>query len=188
MPEPLIPADLPPDAVVAIVDTREQQPLSLAPLRAERGTLATGDYSIKGLETVVAIERKSLADLITCVGQERGRFDREIQRLLAYPVRAVVVEATWAELELANWRGKVTASAATGSVLGWIAAGVPFLFTGTRQGASKAVTRLLFIAARRRWREARSLVADASQRRSKGKPASKQPPGDGHPVTPRANA
>jgi hypothetical protein len=35
------------------------------------------------LEHVVAIERKSLGDLIGCIGVERERFDRVVQRLLA---------------------------------------------------------------------------------------------------------
>src|ERR1700676_181303 len=101
-----IPAELSPEAVTAIIDTREQTPLDLAPLRVELGTLATGDYSVAGLETIVAIERKSLPDLLSCIGQERERFDREVVRLLAYPVRALVVESTWSELEAGDWRSK----------------------------------------------------------------------------------
>ena len=81
--------------LTAIVDTREQTPLDLAPLKTVRGTLSTGDYSIVGLEHVVAIERKSRDDLIACVGRERERFDREVKRLLAYHVRSLVVESTW---------------------------------------------------------------------------------------------
>ena len=46
--------------LTAIVDLREQLPLDLSPLRTIRGTLATGDYSVQGLENIVAIERKSL--------------------------------------------------------------------------------------------------------------------------------
>lgn len=137
-----IPADLEPSAVVAIVDTREQLPLDLSPLSTISGTLTTGDYSIRGLEQHVAIERKSLPDLIGCVGQERERFDREIVRLLAYPVRGVVVEAPWSALEAGDWRSKVTPAAATGSVLGWIAQGVPFIFAGTRDAAARAVSRM----------------------------------------------
>ena len=59
----IIPAELRPDQVVAIQDTREQLPLDLHPLRVEVGTLATGDYSVLGLEHVVAVERKGLSDL-----------------------------------------------------------------------------------------------------------------------------
>jgi DNA excision repair protein ERCC-4 len=66
-----IPAELRPEQVVAIVDTREQLPLDLAPLAVEVGTLATGDYSVRGLVDVIAIERKSLPDLLGCIGQDR---------------------------------------------------------------------------------------------------------------------
>lgn len=153
-----IPSELKPENVVAIIDTREQLPLDLAPLNTEAGTLATGDYTIKGLESVIAIERKSLSDLLSCIGGERERFDREVMRLIAYPVRAIVIETTWSDLECGDWRSKVTPAAAVGSVLGWIAQGVPVVMAGDHERAGRYVSRLLFTAARRRWREARSLV------------------------------
>jgi ERCC4-type nuclease len=157
-----LPADLLPEAVTAIIDTREQMPLSLEPLRVEVGTLTTGDYSVRGLEHLIAVERKSLADLLNCVGQERERFDREVQRLLAYPVRALVVEATWADVEQGQWRSKVTPAAAIGSLLGWIATGLPVVMAGSHERAGRYVSRLLYIAARRRWRELRALAVTQS--------------------------
>jgi len=153
-----LPAELKPEAVTAIVDTREQRPLDLAPLATEAGTLTTGDYSVKGLEAIVAVERKSLGDLLSCIGTERERFEREVQRLLAYPVRALVVEATWPAIEAGGWRSKVTPAAAVGSLLGWVAAGLPVVMAGDHARAGRYVSRLLFTAARRRWREARGLV------------------------------
>ncbi len=158
---PRIPADIRPEQVTAIIDRREQLPLDLSPLQTTAGTLATGDYSIVGLENVVAVERKSLSDLLGCIGQDRERFDREIMRLLAYSCRAIVVEATWADLEAGQWRSKVTPAAAMGSVLGWIAQGVPIVMAGDHARAGRYVSRLLFIAARRRWRENRQLVMNA---------------------------
>lgn len=156
----LLPSELRADQVTGVIDTREQLPLDLAPLRSAVGTLATGDYSVAGLETVVAVERKSLSDLLGCIGTERERFDREVQRLLAYPVRAIVVEATWPDLEQGEWRSKVTPAAAVGSMLGWIAAGVPIIMAGDHARAGRYVSRLLYTAARRRWREARGLAAE----------------------------
>jgi len=158
-----LPAELKPEQVVAVIDTREQLPLDLAPLRTTGGTLATGDYSVAGLEHVVAIERKSLPDLLACVGTERERFDREVQRLLAYPTKALVVEATWADLEQGQWRSKITPAAAVGSVLGWIATGLPVVMAGDHQRAGRYVARLLFTAARRRWRETRQLALGIMQ-------------------------
>ncbi len=153
-----IPSELHPEQVVAIIDTREQLPLDLAPLAVEVGTLATGDYSVKGLVNVVNIERKSLTDLLGCIGQDRERFEREVMRMLAYPCRAIVIEATWEDLERGGWKSKVSPAAAVGSCLGWIAAGVPVILAGDHARAGQYVSRLLYTAARRRWREARALV------------------------------
>jgi ERCC4-type nuclease len=153
-----LPAELRPEQVTAIVDTREQLPLDLAPLQVTAGTLVTGDYSVVGLENIVAIERKSLSDLLGCIGQDRERFDREVMRLLAYPVRALIVESTWPELEAGGWRSRVTPAAAVGSLLGWIAMGLPIIMAGDHARAGRYVSRLLYTAARRRWREARALA------------------------------
>jgi len=153
-----LPGELPPQAVVALQDSREQLPLDLAPLRVEVATLPTGDYSVRGLEHVVAIERKSLGDLLSCVGQERERFDREVQRLLGFPTRALVVEASWADLEAGQWRSQITPAQAIGSLLGWIAAGLPCILAGDHHRAGRFTSRLLFTVARRRWRELRALA------------------------------
>lgn len=158
-----IPAELKPENVTAVADTREQLPLDLSPLRTVRGTLDTGDYSIRGLESIVAIERKSLSDLLGCIGQQRERFEREAQRLLAYRVRSLVVEATWSDLEAGEWRSKVTPAAAVGSCLGWIAAGLPVVMAGDHKRAGRYTAKLLFLAARRRWREARQLVGGVTE-------------------------
>jgi DNA excision repair protein ERCC-4 len=154
-----LPADLPIESVIAVVDTREQTPLDLQPLQTIAGTLAAGDYSVQGLQNFVAVERKSLPDLLCCVGQERTRFDACVQRLLAYPVRALVVEAHWVDVEQHRWRGNVTPAAVVGSLLGWIAGGLPVIMCGDHERAGRFVSRLLYIAARRRWREARALLA-----------------------------
>lgn len=156
-----LPATLAPESVVAIVDTREQQPLALSPLQMEVATLDTGDYSIKGLEHVVRVERKSLQDCIACVGAERERFDREVQRLLGYPIRVLVIESSWPQIEQGGWRGKVTTEQAIGSLLGWQAAGLSIHMCGDHERAGKHVARLLFTVAKRRYRELRALVNHA---------------------------
>lgn len=153
-----LPAKLDPSAVIAIVDSREQNPLDLAPLQVAVDGLDTGDYSIRGLEHVVRVERKSLPDLVACVGRERERFDREVMRLLAYPVRVLVVETTWPELELGQWRGKVTPDQVIGSLLGWQGHGLAVHCVGDHERAGKHVARLLFTVARRRYAELRKLM------------------------------
>ena len=85
---------LKPEDVVAVVDSREQQPWDLAPLQSVADTLTTGNYTVCG-EHAVCIERKNLSDLLSCVGREQQRSDREIRRLLGHPVRTLIVDATW---------------------------------------------------------------------------------------------
>lgn len=94
-----------------VVDTREQLPWTFAGVSADadRGGgnlvvpvvvagLPAGDYSIRGFETRIAVERKSLCDLYGTVGQGRDRFVRELERLAEYDFAAVVVEAEWSEI------------------------------------------------------------------------------------------
>ena len=54
---------------VAIIDTREQNPLSFRRFRKwfadiEERALPLGDYSVSGMEDTCIVERKDLADLI----------------------------------------------------------------------------------------------------------------------------
>ena len=158
-----LPAELKPEMVRAITDTREQTPVVLAPLQTVVQSLDLADYSYVGGEHICRIERKSESDLLACVGRERARFDREIERLRAYEVRAVVCETTWSALEMGQWRSQVTSKQAIGSVLGWICKGVPFLLVGSHERAAQYIARLLFASARRRWRESRALVTSVQR-------------------------
>ena len=74
-----------------IVDSREQTPLVFSLFASEVGTLQTGDYSLKGLEDSITIERKSIADLIGSLTSGRERFQREIQRMQAYRSRTLLI-------------------------------------------------------------------------------------------------
>ena len=159
-----IPAELKPEQLMAIVDTREQMPFDLAPLQVKTETLTTGDYSIAGLTHCIALERKSLSDLVSCCGAERERFERELRRMLAYETRAVIVESDWGQIEAGEWRSHIKPKSVIGSILGWKAMGIPFVLAGHRERAQDFCRRMLYIAARRKWREARSLVAGVMER------------------------
>jgi len=153
------PAEFKPEMVTAIIDTREQLPVDLDPLQSVVRTLDLADYSWVGGEHIYRIERKSLTDLLACVGRERERFDRECERLRAYETRCIVVESTWPELEAGGWRSLITPKQAIGSCLGWAAMGIPIIMAGDHERAGRYIARLFFISARRRWRESRQLVA-----------------------------
>lgn len=153
-----LPAKLAASTLTALVDTREQTPLTLPGLRTERATLPTGDYSLLGLEHVIAIERKSLPDLLGCVGRERDRFEREIQRLLAFPVRSLVVEADWRDIEAGDWRSKLNPKQVGASLVSWHVQGLPVVMAGTPKRAGQLVASMLHRTAQHRYRELRALT------------------------------
>jgi ERCC4-type nuclease len=153
-----LPAELSPAQVVAIVDTREQAPFDLAPLQMVEGSLTTGDYSFRGGEDVCRIERKSIADLVQCCGRERERFEREVERLFAFPSKALVIEGSWDDIERGDWRAQVSPKAVAQSLLSWISRGLPVVLPGNRERAADFTARLLFLSARRQYRSARAMV------------------------------
>lgn len=81
-----------------IVDTREKQELSFNDdqyykFAITREALKTGDYSIKGFESVFCIERKaSTSELSTNFFEDR--FEDVLQRLAAYPYKFILCEFT----------------------------------------------------------------------------------------------
>jgi ERCC4-type nuclease len=154
-----LPSEIRAAALTALIDTREQNPLTLPGLATQPATLATGDYSLRGLEHQVAIERKSLPDFVACCGRERDRFDREVKRLLAYPVRALVIEAEWQDIEQANWRGKLTSKQVGVSIISWMVQGLPVVMAGNHDRAGRIVAAMIIRAATHRYREIRSLLA-----------------------------
>ncbi len=64
----------------------------------ERIGLASGDYSLDGYATSVAVERKSINDLYHTLSQGRDRFIRELERLNEMAFAAVVVEREWTDI------------------------------------------------------------------------------------------
>ncbi|MCH8854295.1 MAG: ERCC4 domain-containing protein [Planctomycetes bacterium] len=132
-----------------VIDSREQRAWQFANLPSEPGTLDTGDYSVKGLEHLVCIERKSLDDLLSCVGRERDRFKRELQRLQAYRFRILVIEASYADLERGEWRSQLKPSHVLGSLAAWQAQySLPIWLAGDHQAAGRFAEKYLYQCAR----------------------------------------
>lgn len=138
-----------PQDITVIRDNREQTPFDLSPLKMIDGTLDTGDYSLTGLTHVVAVERKSLPDLMGCVGVERERFEREIQRLLAYPIKALVVECHISQIQLKQYRSHVHPNAALASLMSWQVRGLPIIWGGDAVTAASLCSKFLYLEAKR---------------------------------------
>jgi len=94
-------------------DQREQAPYQFVGLTAdakqknkplivpvESVHLVTGDYSLKGHESIICVERKSKEDLFSTLRDEehRERFRREHERMAAFAFAVVVIEATWPDI------------------------------------------------------------------------------------------
>ncbi|MCX5805644.1 MAG: hypothetical protein NT010_06180 [Proteobacteria bacterium] len=89
---------------VVLIDTREKSPFDFSRfhnwIREERRQrLNIGDYSIEGMENLVALERKSLSDLITTLIQQRPRFFKMCEQLARYRWRALLVEASYEDIK-----------------------------------------------------------------------------------------
>ena len=138
------------ESVIVQVDSREQEPFNLSPLKTETATLQTGDYRLLAAPDAVVVERKTISDLLGCIGHGRERFEKELGRLRAYPARVVVVEGSWHEL-ISNERSKLTPESITGTIAAWTARYCPFHFAGSRELAQNFAKRFLFSEARRLW-------------------------------------
>lgn len=143
-----------------IVDSREQAPFPFKGpfydgVVVEVGALTVGDYSLAGLTDRVAVERKSLPDLVMCLGRERERFERELQRGAALDAFCVVVEASWADLAGGQYRSRMNPHAACQSVAAFMGRyRLPFLFAGSRPAAEYCTWSFLrqyLEGARKRW-------------------------------------
>jgi DNA excision repair protein ERCC-4 len=153
-----IPAKLTVDQLTAIIDSREQLPWDLSPMRTKTGALETGDYSIDGLEHQLAIERKSLPDLLACCGRDRDRFARVVRRLVGLPHRLLVVECSWVTIQSGSWQSRIDVDAVVNSLLSWSATGLPFVLADNRKHAEDIARRFLFLSARRVYRRGRQLL------------------------------
>jgi ERCC4-type nuclease len=134
-----------------VIDTREQAGYSFTCATVRR-KLEAGDYSVDGLESLVAVERKSLADFTRTVLHEFPRFAAELNQLAQLPHACVVVEADLDRV-LRGQAADTLRGAAPASLLGaavHIQArfGVPVLWCGSRQAACAFTDAYLRMVAR----------------------------------------
>lgn len=135
-----------PSYTVAI-DTREQKQFRWKGVECRIQTLQAGDYSVVGLESVVSVERKSLADFYGCLTDARERFENALHRLAAIRYPLVVLEcpttALWEPYIYVARGGELTESrleprVPLSSLLSWQARyRIPFVPCGDRAGAAR---------------------------------------------------
>jgi len=89
---------------IVLVDTREQNPLDFSDFAnwiggVKNHTLAAGDYSIEGMEGLLALERKSLSDIVSTVTQNRSRFFNMCEKLATCQWKALLIEASYEDIK-----------------------------------------------------------------------------------------
>jgi ERCC4-type nuclease len=115
-----------------VVDTREQAPYRFQGFKSDakhknrplviptvRKALKTGDYSIEGFEDQVAVERKEFGDFYNCCGQDRERFQKQLERLNEIPVSAIVIEASFNAVITGHPQSKLNPKTVSPSVIAW---------------------------------------------------------------------
>lgn len=108
------------DHLTCCIDSKEQTPWNMSPMKTKRIALKTGDYSIQGLERFIAIERKSWADALQCIGHSRERFENCVARLSAMKHSAIVIEGKYSDVIAGNFgMSKLTTAQVVGAVHSW---------------------------------------------------------------------
>ena len=126
-----------------LIDTRERIPYKFEN-PSEVGTIPIGDYSICGLESHIAIERKELNDLIGCLTTGRERFERELYKARALDYFALIIEASLSDLVNGNYRSRMGSKSAIQSLLAFsVRYRLPIFFAESREYSQRVTESLL---------------------------------------------
>ena len=138
-------------APIIVIDTREKKPYEFSGEQATvNHSLEAGDYSIQDLEEEVMIERKTIHDLVRCVGSDRKRFMKQMRRLVKIPQCMLLVETSWKEIQKGKWRARrVRPSHVEGTLLAICAMGVPVIMGENRSTSQRLAEKFLVGACRR---------------------------------------
>ena len=133
--------------MIILTDTREQTPYLFERwnIKTQETGLQTGDYSIVGFSDKIAIERKTLDDLVGCLkGDGRIRFEKELSRGRSFELFCVVVESDLSDIAKGLYQSNMKPTAALQSITAfYVRYRVPFLFCGNRSGSEYMVFSLL---------------------------------------------
>ena len=129
---------------MVLVDTREQQPFALCANHPNwiggerRVALKTGDYTAEGMEGLLALERKNLADLVACTVTYRKRFLASCERLAKFRWKAILLEASYEDIKRGWDEFGIPSEVHPNAVCGTLDAieaklGIPIIYTSTHR-------------------------------------------------------
>ena len=125
-----------------VVDTREQKPYKFD--NSITGKLDVGDYSIEGLEDIVAIERKTLDDWVSSITKNRKQMEEKVKyarlKLFYY---AIVIESDMTKMWQKRRYSKVPPAAYINTALKWsVKYNLPIFFS-SNASQGKYITKTL---------------------------------------------
>lgn len=128
-----------------IIDSREQTPWTFSDaVFTEVAGLKQGDYSVKGLEHRIAIERKNLSDLTRSITKGREKLIDEMRRLSKYDIAMIVVEADYWQIKAEQYVSTVSAKSILGTLNSFfIKYGIPYFLWGNATDCAERVEHLL---------------------------------------------
>jgi ERCC4-type nuclease len=135
---------------IAIIDTREQNPLSFRRFRGwfakiEYRALPLGDYSVKGMEDTCVVERKDLADLICSFTSNRTVFVNRLRRMAERPHSLLVVTSSLSEIKSEYPYRAANPNRITQSLIAVLTGlHLPFICTDTHELGEEIVASYLY--------------------------------------------
>lgn len=135
--------------MIIVFDSREQKPYRFdgTPYEGaavESGTLQTGDYSLRGLEDRIGIERKTLDDLAGTLTSGRERFQHECERGRGLDYFGLVIEASMDDVRRHRYRSKMKPQALLQSLFAFsVRYGLHVFWAGCREGGEYTTFSLL---------------------------------------------
>ena len=135
---------------IICVDSREQRPYLFPDHLVQQTALPAGDYSIKGFETQIAIERKQAEEIYGNFGHGRERFMKECEKLAGYERCAIVIEndlerlVNPPEFTYKKYKMKLKRSHVIGTLAKLIGEfGIPVIFASGRREANEITYAIL---------------------------------------------
>lgn len=101
-----------------IIDSREQRPYTFPGHKTVVQGLPLADYGLLHCQDI-AIERKSIDDLIGSLTSGRDRFEKELKKGAQLPYFALVIEASLSDLANGKYQSSMLPKSAVQSLLSW---------------------------------------------------------------------
>lgn len=142
-----------------VIDSREQLAYEFPNQATKVAVLPCGDYSLEGGEHLVAIERKTIGDVIACLTTGRERFERELHRGKALEYFCLVLECSLGELVNGRYHSKMNPNSAMQSLLAFsIRYRLPVFFCENRQYGQRITESVLLKYAREAEKQYKTII------------------------------